>query len=399
MRILILNTWYYPNMMGGAEHSVKLLAEGLAKRGVEVGVFTIDCSQHTHEVETINGVRVYRGTGCRYDVRRAYTTKRRGVSGVWKKFIELYNPSITEELKWVNNSFKPDVVHANCISGISLACIPFFKKKSIPIIYTVRDFYLCNYRNVNDELPKNTIVLSLALWCYRLLPRLLTRNVTAVVAPSSYMLKYILSKGLFEGCKKRNVIYNCVDTDVETIKECQAGKARHSYKNFIYAGSIVDVKGVGVLLEAFCRTSKVKGSLTICGNGPMARTVEEMSHTDKRIRYLGSLSKDDLIKEYDNADVIIVPSLWAEPFGRVVIEGAAHGLVVIGSNQGGIPEIINTLQCGLIWNTTDKSSLTRLIEQINNEEVSKYQDHVLYSIGQYSLDRQIQQYLSLYSSL
>lgn len=89
----------------------------------------------------------------------------------------------------------------------------------------------------------------------------------------------------------------------------------------------------------------------------------------------------------------------AEPFGRVVIEGAAHGLVVIGSNQGGIPEIVNTLQCGLIWNSLDKPSLTELIEQVDSEDVSKYHKQVLLSIDKYSLDTQIQQYFSLYSTL
>ena len=42
MKILILNMFYYPNLIGGAEHSVKLLAEHLAAKGHKVSVLTMD---------------------------------------------------------------------------------------------------------------------------------------------------------------------------------------------------------------------------------------------------------------------------------------------------------------------------------------------------------------------
>ena len=51
-------------------------------------------------------------------------------------------------------------------------------------------------------------------------------------------------------------------------------------------------------------------------------------------------------KQYIKADVLVVPSIWDEPFGRVVIEGNSYGLPVICSNKGGIPEIINEMCSG-----------------------------------------------------
>lgn len=60
MKILIVNTWYYPNLMGGAEHSVKLLAEGLVKSGNEVAIFCIDNRESGIKKQIINGVTVYR---------------------------------------------------------------------------------------------------------------------------------------------------------------------------------------------------------------------------------------------------------------------------------------------------------------------------------------------------
>ena len=58
MKILIVSSYYYPNMLGGTEHSIKLLAEGLKDRGHEV--FVISSDKRDNKFEEINGVKVYR---------------------------------------------------------------------------------------------------------------------------------------------------------------------------------------------------------------------------------------------------------------------------------------------------------------------------------------------------
>ena len=42
MKVLIVNTYYFPNMIGGAEHSVKLLAENLKKCGYDIAIYCVD---------------------------------------------------------------------------------------------------------------------------------------------------------------------------------------------------------------------------------------------------------------------------------------------------------------------------------------------------------------------
>ena len=58
MRILFVNTFYYPNMEGGAEQSVKLLAEGLAKAGHIVAVYCADSRDGRITEENIHGIKV-----------------------------------------------------------------------------------------------------------------------------------------------------------------------------------------------------------------------------------------------------------------------------------------------------------------------------------------------------
>ena len=55
MRVLIVNTFYYPNMQGGAEQSVKLLAENFLKHGNTVAIYCADAKDGKKTVEEING--------------------------------------------------------------------------------------------------------------------------------------------------------------------------------------------------------------------------------------------------------------------------------------------------------------------------------------------------------
>jgi glycosyltransferase involved in cell wall biosynthesis len=57
----------------------------------------------------------------------------------------------------------------------------------------------------------------------------------------------------------------------------------------------------------------------------------------------------DINSFFPNIEYLIVPSLWNEPMGRVVLEANSFGIPVIGSNRGGIPEIINENETGYIF--------------------------------------------------
>lgn len=57
----------------------------------------------------------------------------------------------------------------------------------------------------------------------------------------------------------------------------------------------------------------------------------------KNVEYLGYTNNFNF---YSKIDVLIVPSLWKEPFGRVVLEGLINNKIVLGSNHGGIKELL-----------------------------------------------------------
>jgi glycosyltransferase involved in cell wall biosynthesis len=101
---------------------------------------------------------------------------------------------------------------------------------------------------------------------------------------------------------------------------------------YLFVGRFIERKGIDVLLAAFRRLDR--GELWLAGDGPLRGFVEEAAKTDPRIRYLGYADETMLPDLYQEADVLVVPSLF-EPWGLVVHEGLAYGLPVITTDQVG----------------------------------------------------------------
>ena len=104
MRVLIVNTFYYPNMQGGAEQSVKLLAENLLRHGNTVAIYCADAKEGQKTVEEINGITVYRCTTGKFDLYK-YSYKKNSVSALEKVTQKLRcycNPDCVKDFEEIN---------------------------------------------------------------------------------------------------------------------------------------------------------------------------------------------------------------------------------------------------------------------------------------------------------
>lgn len=136
-----------------------------------------------------------------------------------------------------------------------------------------------------------------------------------------------------------------------------------------YIGRLSEGKGFHELLEAFAilRRRNVNVELLVAGNFVdepyKARIEEAVQETCLRysVRFLGY--REDLKPLYEALDVLVVPSR-NEPFGRVVIEAAANGVPCIATNSGGIPEIIDSGETGLLYEPGDVYALAGLIDEL-----------------------------------
>lgn len=145
--------------------------------------------------------------------------------------------------------------------------------------------------------------------------------------------------------EKIRVIYNGIAAPENLPTEEQRHASRASLKIsdgdllVVYAGRLSREKGVHVLIRSLDRLPKIF-RLVVVGDGPQRAELEsltrELGATD-RVQFLGFLrDPDDIV---GSADVAVVPSLWYEAFGRVVVEAMSLGIPVVASRIGGMAEL------------------------------------------------------------
>lgn len=148
-------------------------------------------------------------------------------------------------------------------------------------------------------------------------------------------------------------------------------------RELLFVGRLVSDKGCSVLLEALGLLKKegISPSLTITGSGPeqelLARQAAVLGLADQ-IRFTGPLRGHQLAREMNRHRTLVVPSLWAEPFGIVALEGIACGCYVIGSNAGGLRDAIGL--CGCTFPNGDVSALCAILR--NHTGIRAVEDHV-----------------------
>jgi glycosyltransferase involved in cell wall biosynthesis len=120
--------------------------------------------------------------------------------------------------------------------------------------------------------------------------------------------------------------------------------------DYLFAGRLIKAKGAHILLDAFARIHKANGTatLTIVGDGEEAQPLREQARVlavQDAVCFTGELSGTALAEQMRKHRIIVIPSLAAEGFGLVALEGIACGCVAVGFDSGGLREAIGP--CGI----------------------------------------------------
>jgi glycosyltransferase involved in cell wall biosynthesis len=129
---------------------------------------------------------------------------------------------------------------------------------------------------------------------------------------------------------------------------------------FGFIGVHDPVKGLDTLaLAAHRLVNNPTVAFVIAGNAKSdyAKSLPQ-KFPKENTRFLGWTKPEDF---FSQIDVLVVPSLFREPFGRVVIEAFSQGVPVIGARSGGIPESIDPGVDGFLFDAGDEVALARQI--------------------------------------
>ena len=142
-------------------------------------------------------------------------------------------------------------------------------------------------------------------------------------------------------------------------------------RGLVFLGRLVSDKGAETLLEALreLQPQGLRPRLTIIGTGPEEARLRALTSAwalDAQVTFAGAHTEAPLARLLNAHQIMVVPSLWAEPFGIVALEGIACGAVVVGSSAGGLPEAIGP--CGLTFPNGDAPALAAALRRLLTED-------------------------------
>jgi glycosyltransferase involved in cell wall biosynthesis len=351
MKVLQINN--SEAIIGGSERVYHLTSELLARNGHQV--CSLSC-----------------GDAAVGDYKRAYLLPRNGYYGS-SPLATLHNSArfvhrseAARLLEDIVQRERPDIAHLHIFYGqLSSAILPVLRRYGIPTVMSVHEYrMLCptstlfrsgpgvceacasgrRWRAVRNACNRGSRAASAlsALECY-------WRD--ALYPYAEYIDQFVM---VSEFCRKKHLqyqpalgdrsctIYNFIDAKpIADVAEAARGA------HFLYAGRLSPEKGVAELLAAVASTPGI--ALRVAGAGSQEGELRQSYARTPNIEFLGKLSRDALAEQMRAARYCVVPSIWYENNPMSVLESFAEGTPVLGSDIGGIPELVSDGVTGLLF--------------------------------------------------
>lgn len=327
---------------------IQSLAEGLVEAGHQAVVISTAPQKGTR-MDHVNSVKVYY-VGLK-NLYWPYGKRPAALKPIWHA-LSTYNPWMAREAARILDTEHPDIVNTSTLSGFSTSIFRLVKQRGLPLVHTPQDYYLLCPRSTMFRNGENCQKQCARCYPYALPRKHLSNQVDVVVGPSRFTLEHHLRFGCFAATPKKRVIYNAHDIEPAT----PTPDRRTLPIRFGFLGQLLPTKGLEVLLESVMRLPARTWSLNIGGRGrPTYESYLRNKYRIPAIKFLGHVKPEVFFPEID---VLVVPSLWHDPSPRVINEAYSRGVPVIGSDRGGIPELVEEDCTGLVFNPDYPGDLT-----------------------------------------
>jgi glycosyltransferase involved in cell wall biosynthesis len=278
--------------------------------------------------------------------------------------------------------FKPDLINVFAFYGhLSPSILKVAKKYRIPVVNTCNDYkHLCtNYKffhhgkNCFDCQKYGPIMATVNKCCHDSFLTSLTSTLEAyyyntIGVYSSLINHYNFASEYMMNATKlywkdRDVSCSLVKNPfyISDYKKLQEFPEEKGY--LLYFGRLVEEKGLEKLLSAM-KLVKSDITLKIVGVGASEMGLKNIveSFGLKNVEFLGEIWGENLQKIISESIATIIPSIWQENYPYAVLQSFAMERAVLGSDRGGIPEMVINHKHGLIFNP---DSIQDIAEKIN----------------------------------
>ena len=365
VHVCLINSLFPPDAHGGAENYVLRTAKALQARGHDVSVITAKAYDGTRSLRpertTYEGLPVWRFYPSNVSYRKNGTGDSLPAKGLWHA-LDTANPPAARAVGQVLDRTEPDVVHTNNLMGISTAIARPIQRRDVRHVHTLHDYSLiCPKSNLLREwtAPDDELVVceDPPIPCRMLArgKRALLGSPDMVTAPSQHVIDVHRQHGFFDDtdCQR-------VRLGVESVAEQPPSVPEQP--SILYVGKHHRSKGLDTLFAAAEHLPDVEFHL--CGTGPYAETSERHAERQDNVTYHGFVPDSELERLRREASLGVVPSIWMENSPLTIYESFAAGLPIVGSDIGGIPELVTPGRTGALFDPEDASGLAAEIETI-----------------------------------
>lgn len=380
MRVLLPCAAYPPHGKGGGPASSRLLARGLAERGHTVRVVTIADADDLYqdddvEVRTLTSLNVYWN----------YWAKQPSAAKVAWHALENFNPRALLRMRREIRDFKPDVVCTVSIENINVATWYAARLERVPVAHALHSYFLMCWRGTlfhgsqdcSSSGCSSCSILSVG-------KKALSAYVDGVTGESAAVLDRHLEAGYF-----KNATSEVVPGALEKLPGAPTRRPAGGKLRVGFIGLHSHNKGIETLAQAARALEGSNIEFLIAGDGdPVYTDTLCRAFPQASTRFLGWAKPDEFFRQ---VDVNVVPSLWAEPFGRVSVESQSFGVPALVSRSGGLPANIVEGQTGFSFAAGDHNELARLIQKLDGDRellrqlgINAHQHAQRFSIAQIS---------------
>jgi glycosyltransferase involved in cell wall biosynthesis len=357
-KILMISPAYYPSQ-GGVEVQMRLLVNELVKRGYQITIITKEISG-TQKIEKTHGIHLFRLKDSKISL------------DVWNGFFFIRKNS--EEIKKIIADERIDIIHVHHFE-MSCSFVYLLKKMvDIPIISTVHTSL-----HIDNEYLKLRINLKEPFrWIIRILPILWFEEKS--IRASDYIIA--VSKNLESFCRSlRTDDHTKLMPNAINLRQFNPDVEPANYHinefTLLCPGRISPEKGQIYLVDALkIIREKIHAQVIFMGSedqnmGSVLKKRIRSLNLDKYVHFYPPQPYETVPAFYKSADIIVIPSL-SESFGLTILENMALGNVVVASNVGGVPELIENGITGVLVTPADPQMLAEaIINTLTDDDLRK----------------------------
>jgi len=358
---------FYPPVVGGLETHVALLSKEFAMRGHTITVATVSYREEP-TFEERDGVRIYRLNGL-----------FQRVPSIYKSRDKRYHPPVSDPLiqrAITTLSSHSDIVHAH--GWILYSALRAKKESMVPLVATLHDYGLiCPRRTLltsADKICEESGTLR-CITCARNMYGLTKSSFSCYGVVSGRRMLRMVNKyvAVSTAVKTAHVRHlNLEPSLIDVIPNFYSAREAHMPvkqltmtrrelpEDFVlFVGVLAPYKGVDVLLASW-RRLPTKTKLVLLG-----MRFPGFSYPSSNNIIVFENAPDALVKEaYSKCRFTVIPSIWHEPCPTVAFEAMAFRKSIIASDVGGLTDIVQNNETGLLFHRNDAVSLTVAIRHL-----------------------------------